>query len=158
MRCPNRCQSRGKCTAAGTCECDGGYSGADCSIAPPCEVASPDCSGHGECTHAHPTTICRCWLGWEGALCDTRSPPHREPARLAAAAAKEAEARRQEAQAEVRAKEGARLRDHMQAEARAKAKAELAAREAAEAAAAQAARVDDTYLQNRRFLRYGAWL
>ena len=45
------------------CECQNGYSGLDCSVAPSCYRTTP--CVHGECLRH----VCRCWMGWEGATC-----------------------------------------------------------------------------------------
>ena len=62
--CPNGCSERGAC-ANGTCVCQPGFHGEDCS-----EVACPDhCSHHGVCTDGS----CLCYVGWVGRACALRA-------------------------------------------------------------------------------------
>ncbi len=59
--CPNACSGNGVCVG-GSCDCDPGWEGEDCSI-PKCQ---PPCQNGGTCTA--PDT-CDCSAGWEGQDC-----------------------------------------------------------------------------------------
>ncbi|MCH8852050.1 MAG: hypothetical protein IID41_05295 [Planctomycetes bacterium] len=59
--CPNACSGHGICES-GSCICDAGWDGSDCSI-PICEMP---CQNGGTC--AAPNT-CECAAGWEGGDC-----------------------------------------------------------------------------------------
>ncbi|MCH8880450.1 MAG: hypothetical protein IID34_11270 [Planctomycetes bacterium] len=59
--CPNACSGHGICES-GSCVCDAGWDGSDCSI-PICETP---CQNGGTCTA--PNT-CQCASGWEGGDC-----------------------------------------------------------------------------------------
>ena len=65
--CPNNCTGNGSCdTATGTCICNKGFKGDDCSE-PDKQVTKckNDCSGHGICKN----DVCDCNDGWTGKSC-----------------------------------------------------------------------------------------
>ena len=65
LKCPRTakavCNGRGQCGQDGECDCDGGFSGPSCELAPGCAVVGNSlhgCSGHGSC---HPSSgACSC--------------------------------------------------------------------------------------------------
>jgi hypothetical protein len=68
LRCPGepQCSGHGTCNA-GTCECQFGYSTADCSVTCP---NGPTCSGRGTCTEG----ACVCQGGFSGPDCSVTCP------------------------------------------------------------------------------------
>ena len=62
--CPNDCSGNGVCDR-GTCFCQAGFTGADCSQ--PIDVCPNDCSGNGICRFG----VCFCSAGFAGADCGT---------------------------------------------------------------------------------------
>jgi len=66
--CPNNCSSHGTCVT-GFCQCDGSYSGDDCSTLP----CPADCSGHGTCDSS--IGKCSCKVNYTGSDCSVYSPP-----------------------------------------------------------------------------------
>ena len=59
--CPNGCSNRGNCIN-GTCSCDAGYTGVDCSL----HSCPDDCSGNGLCYNGK----CYCNGGYSGDACE----------------------------------------------------------------------------------------
>ena len=63
--CPNECSGNGVCLS-GSCLCDAGFSGVDCSVSTACPN---DCSGNGVCFSGS----CFCNAGFSGADCSSSS-------------------------------------------------------------------------------------
>mmetsp|Transcript_122881 Transcript_122881/g.212517 ORF Transcript_122881/g.212517 Transcript_122881/m.212517 type:complete len:1143 (+) Transcript_122881:42-3470(+) len=57
------CSGHGDCSLPGTCVCDPGWLGDQCSVGMKC--ADPDCSGHGNCVSG----LCECEPGFGGDTC-----------------------------------------------------------------------------------------
>ena len=68
IACPGSpaCSGHGTC-GNGTCTCQTGYSGADCSVTCP---GGPTCSGHGTCSNG----TCACQAGYSGSSCSVTCP------------------------------------------------------------------------------------
>lgn len=87
--CPNLCNGHGECTPYGTCKCQAGYQGGDCSeqICPfgPAWTDVPyatdkahalaECSNRGLCDRA--TGLCSCMSGFVGSSCNRMDCPNR---------------------------------------------------------------------------------
>jgi len=82
------CNGHGTCpkcadctTAACTCNlrtpciCHSGWSGIDCSVAPPDPCKGVSCGAHGTCVPQPPGWHCNCRDGWTGIHCETAPPP-----------------------------------------------------------------------------------
>jgi len=74
VACPSNCTERGVCVN-GTCVCDAGRGGADCSEASEqqmLEMPCPrSCSNNGVCTNG----TCSCLIGWQGSDCSRLACP-----------------------------------------------------------------------------------
>jgi len=68
--CPNGCSGRGTCNSAdGTCTCNTGYVGLDCSLTPCPVVSGTECNGLGSCNGF--TGQCECTLGYAPPDCSS---------------------------------------------------------------------------------------
>merc|ERR1711968_246076 len=65
--CPYNCQGHGYCDESGTCLCDSGYTGTDCSI--PLCGDNQGCSDKGVCD-VNNTFTCKCYDGFTGPTCE----------------------------------------------------------------------------------------
>jgi len=72
--CTNNCTENGICVNGATsrvCQCNAGYTGADCSA----QTCVNDCSNHGSCLiQAGAAGICQCETGWTGEICNITAP------------------------------------------------------------------------------------
>merc|ERR1711871_916086 len=67
--CTNDCSGRGHCDIFGTCQCDPGYEGDDCSMQKGAHGKCPDnCGHHGLCVGGD---RCVCDPAWRGPACKT---------------------------------------------------------------------------------------
>ncbi len=69
--CPDGCGGHGVCLYNGTCSCDRGWAGFNCSIECLGGAANP-CSGHGICNRTDGK--CSCSEGYEGKACARKTP------------------------------------------------------------------------------------
>lgn len=88
-RCSPVCGKHGTCVAGGTetkgngtCRCEAGWKGADCSVPdvtpPPDGECELDCGEHGHCAlDLDDNPVCACDDNWEGVKCETKQdlPP-----------------------------------------------------------------------------------
>lgn len=70
--CPDNCGGQGACMHNGTCSCDKGWAGYNCSLECAGGAANP-CSGHGTCNMTDGK--CLCDEGFAGRNCTRRSVP-----------------------------------------------------------------------------------
>ena len=70
--CPDNCGGQGQCLHNGTCLCDRGWAGYNCSLECSGGAANP-CSGHGTCNMTDGK--CLCDEGFAGRNCTRRSVP-----------------------------------------------------------------------------------
>ena len=73
--CLHNCGGHGRCQADGRCDCDVGFTGADCSTASQLSVCPSGCSARGLCG---PDGSCICEPGFSGEACgraDDEAPP-----------------------------------------------------------------------------------
>jgi hypothetical protein len=87
LSCSPECGSHGTCvpgglSGKGTCRCEAGWKGADCSVPdvtpPPDDECTLDCGAHGHCSlDLDDTPVCACDDNWEGVKCDQKEdvPP-----------------------------------------------------------------------------------
>jgi len=75
--CPQSCSSSGTCGSigidAGTCTCNAGREGVDCSLTPCPKVNGIPCAGNGYCDYL--TSTCVCALNFGGNDCTGQRPP-----------------------------------------------------------------------------------
>lgn len=65
--CPYNCQGHGYCDETGTCLCDSGYTGTDCSV--PLCGDKQGCNDKGVCD-VNDTFTCKCYDGYTGPHCE----------------------------------------------------------------------------------------
>jgi hypothetical protein len=68
VECPNACNNQGTCQLDGSCKCNSGFTGADCSGL----LCPNNCTNHGQCkkTTTWPAqTYCQCDAFWLGTDC-----------------------------------------------------------------------------------------
>ena len=71
VQCPDKCSNNGLCSQDGTCKCDKGYTGFNCSKEDKPVTCPNNCSSHGLCNNG----TCTCNQGFGGPDCSTNTCP-----------------------------------------------------------------------------------